>query len=430
MTAASVTRSVLVVGDGVVGLAAAIALRRVLPNAAIRLVQLPGGEGSWLNRLGAASPAIHRFHRQIGLDPRLFARRTSAEPVHLRLYRRDGQPPVREASTATIPFVEGVPLHHIWLRRRRETGDAAPDFAAMLLALREAHGDERGLGARFDAEAYHTLLGEMAAALNIDVAAAADVVVTTENGAIAGVAADEGEVLAADLYVDAAGPRSRLLTAIGAGWTDWSGWLPTLSLSMTAAGGGAPGEERLTYADGAIAWQTRRWRAELTPDAAAPAPGCLDRHWRGNAVAVGEAAVRAPFGDGVGLGHALEDILRLIALLPRPGGDGHEPREYDRRTAAACRALAGWSSLTIAPDAAGPPGLAETIAAFAARGRVVVDELDPIPPGAWLARLMALGPAPRRVDPTAWALPDATMSSTIARAEPARRPDRITERGS
>lgn len=420
--AADLTRSVLVVGDGVVGLAAAIALRRALPSAAIRLVQLPEDSGSWLNRLGAANPAIHRFHRQIGLDPQLFARRTGADQVHLRHYLRDGQPSVREASTTTIPFVEGVPLHQIWLRHRRESNESAPDFAAMLLALREARSDDGGFGARFDMAAYQTLLGEMAAALNIDVAAAADVIVTAKNGAIASVAADGCEVLTADLYIDAAGPRSRLLTALGASWTDWSGWLPKLSLSVAPDGGGMPDEEQLTYNEGAIAWQTRLWRAELTPGAAAPLPGCLNRYWFGNVVAIGEAAVSAPVGDGAGLGMALEDVLRLIALLPRPDGIGHEQREYDRRTAVAYRAFAAWCSLTIAPGAAGPPGLAETCAAFAARGRVVIDELDPIPPGAWLARLMTLGPAPRRVDPTAWALPDTIISPTIARAEAARLP--------
>lgn len=420
--AAGLTRSVLVVGDGVVGLAAAIALRRALPSAAIRLVQLPDDAGSWLNRLGAASSAIHRFHRQIGLDPQLFARRTGAEPVHLRHHLRDGQPPVREASTATIPFVEGVPLHHIWLRHRRESGESAPDFAAVLLALREARSDEGGFGARFDMGAYQTLLGEMATALNIDVTAAAEVVVAAENGAIAGIAADDGEVLTADLYIDAAGPRSRLLAALGVGWTDWSGWLPKLSLSVEPNGGGMPGEEQLTYNEGGIAWQTQRWRAELTPGAAAPLPGRFDRYWLGNAVAIGEAAVSAPVGDGAGLGMALEDILRLIALLPRPDGAGDEQREYDRRTAVAYRAFADWSSLTIAPGADGPPGLAQACAAFAARGRVVTDELDPIPPGAWLARLMTLGPVPHRVDPTAWALPDTIINSTIARAEAARLP--------
>lgn len=420
MTAATgLTRSILIVGDGVVGLAAAIALHRALPGAAIRLVQLPGDGSSWLNRLGAASPTIHRFHRQVGLDPQLFARRTNAEPVDLRLYIRDGQPPVREASTATIPFVEGVPLHHIWLRHRLESGENAPDFAAMLLALREARSDEGGFGARFDMAAYQSLLCEMAAALDIDVTSATEVVVAAENGAIRGIASDGGDVMTADLYIDAAGPRSRLLAPLGVGWTSWSGWLPRLSLSVSPDGGGTAGQERLTYADSGIAWQTRHWRAVLAPDAAAPGPGCLSRYWLGNVAAIGEAAARAPAADGIGLGIALEDILRLIALLPRPDGDGHEQREYDRRTAIAYRTLVNWSSLTLAPDAAGPPGLAETGAAFAARGRIAIDELSPIQPGEWLARLMTLYPTPRRVDPTALALPEAVIRSTIARAGPA-----------
>ena len=94
------TRSVLVIGDGIVGLAAAIALRRALPGAVVTLVQLPADPGGWIDRLGAATPVIHKFHRQIGLDPRLFAQRARAEPVHLRRYVAADGTAIREAATA------------------------------------------------------------------------------------------------------------------------------------------------------------------------------------------------------------------------------------------------------------------------------------------------------------------------------------------
>ena len=412
------TRSVLVIGDGIVGLAAAIALRRALPGAAVTLVELPTDRGGWIDRLGAATPVIHKFHRQIGLDPRLFARRAGAEAVHLRRYVAADGTAVREAATAAIPFVEGVALHQIWLRHRAETTDATPDFAAMLLALRDARGDEGGFGARFDAAAYAALLGDMAATLNIVRRDAAGIRVETDGEAIHGIATSAGETLTADLYIDAAGSRSRLLAALNVGWLDWSPSLPALTLAVAPGGAGAIGEEVLTAASDALHWQTRPWSATIAAGGG-PAPGRLVQSWQGNAVAIGEAAVRVPVVDGSLLGNAIEDILRVIALLPRPDGQGRDTREYVRRTAIAQDALGDWSSLCLAPDGTARSDiLIAMLAAFDARGRIATAELDPIAPGQWLARLMALRPPPRRIDPTALALSEDIVRTTIARAAP------------
>lgn len=411
------TRSVLVISDGIVGLAAAIALRRALPGAVVTLVELPPDREGWIDRLGAATPVIHKFHRQIGLDPRLFAQRARAEPVHLRRYVAADGTAIREAATAAIPFVEGVALHQIWLRHRAQTVDATPDFAAMLLALRDARGDEGGFGARFDAPAYAALLGDMAAALNIVRHDAAGIQVETGGEAIQGIVTPAGETLTADLYIDAAGSRSRLLSALGVGWLDWSPSLPALTLAVAPGGDGAIGEEALTTASDGLHWQTRPWSATIAPGGGADAPGRLVQSWQGNAVAIGEAAVRVPVVDGSLLGNALEDILRVIALLPRPDGQGRDTREYVRRTAIAQDALGDWSSLCLAPDGtARSDSLSAMLAAFDARGRIAAAELDPIAPGLWLARLMALRPPPRRIDPTALALSEDIVRTTIARA--------------
>lgn len=409
------TRSVLVVGDGIVGLAAAIVLRRALPGADVALVRLPPDPDGWVDRLGAANPAIHKFHRQIGLDPRLFVQRAGAEGVHLRRNIRPDQPEMREACTATIPFVEGVPLHHIWLRHRADTGETAPDFAAMMLALRDARGDEGGFGPRFDPAAYAALLTDMAAALNIIRHDSDAIRVETEGGAIRHIVTAAGATLAADLYVDAAGPRSRLLAALGAEWRDWSAWLPSRAITLEPGSKDTTGEEILATAGEEMRWQTRPWSATIAPGGRAP--GRFVQGWHANAVAIGEAAVHTPVIDGSLLGTALEDILRVIALLPRPGGQANEVSEYVRRTAIAHDALADWSGLAFAADSTGlPDSLTDILAAFEARGRVALHELDPLPPGQWLARLMALRPPPRRVDPTALALPEAIVRTTIARA--------------
>ena len=415
-TALALTRSVLIIGDGIVGLAAAIALRRALPGAAVTLIQLPADPDGWINRLGAAGPVIHKFHRQIGLDSRLFIQRAGAQPVHLRRYVRPGQPDMHEACTAAIPFVEGVPLHQIWLRHCASTGDAKPDFAAMMLALRDAHGDEGGFGARFDPAAYADLLGDMAAALNIIRHDSATIRIEIDRERIHGVVTANA-TMTADLYVDAAGPRSRLLTALSTDWCNWSTSLPPRALAIVSEGKGVPGEEVLTTAPDGLHWQTPLWRATIIPAPPGPATGRLSHSAQANAVAIGEAAVHVPVADGTLLGTALEDILRLVTLLPRPGGDGREGSEYVRRTAIAHDALADWSGLCFVADGTPcPDGLAAILAAFDARGRVAPRELDPIMPGVWLARLMALRPPPLRIDPTALALSEEIVRTTIARA--------------
>ncbi len=408
--------SVVVVGDGIVGLMASITLRRALPNAAIRLVMVPDSGVSWLNQLGACGPNLHRFHRQIGLSAKVFVQRTRADLVYLRHYLRADGTRVREACTPTVNFVEGVPLHHIWMRHCAQTGAQTPDFASVLLALQEARGEEGGFGVRFDAAAYQALLTEMARALQVEVIAADDITVTTDGAAVEAITTDSGFSLSADLYVDAAGPQSRLLSECGVAREDWSCYLPAMALKNIAEG--PKGEESLTYEPNAVVWQTGAWTARLQPDPNAPAPGRIMQPWRGNVVALGEAAMNIPFTDGIGLSHAIDDILRLIALLPRPDAAGDEQAEYNRRTQIAQDAMRDWSSLNIAKDdAERPDTLTAQLAAFAARGRVATTELDPIPTGAWLSRLMALRPMPRRIDPTALALPDSVIQSTMQRAQ-------------
>lgn len=410
-------RSIIVLGNGIAGYAAAIALARALPRAEIRLVLLPPDPESWIDRIGAASNAIHRFHQQIGLDPRLFVQEARAEPVHLRRYRQRDGSTAREASTDSIAFVEGVPLHHIWMRHRRTQNGAGPDFAAMLLALREARSDTGGFGVRYDAAAYHALLARMATALPIAIVPVDAIEVIAAAGRIEAIEGDASGPMRADLFVDAAGPVSHLLDAAGVEREDWSPWLPPRALEDIGPGAGEPGEETLTFETGAADWQTRRWRIRASVSSGAARPGHYRSCWAGNAVAIGEAAAFAPTLDGTGLGLALEDIMRLIALLPRPGSSGTDKSEYDRRTAIAHQALANWSSLSFADaDTVPPPPLTPILDAFAQRSRIAVDELDPIPPGAWLARLMALGPQPQRIDPTALALPEAVVAATMTRA--------------
>ena len=411
------TRSVLVIGDGIAGLAAAIALHRALPGAQVKLVMLALGDGVWINRLGAAPPLLARFHRQIGLEAALFHRRCSANAVRLRHYLTHGRSTVREACTSAIPFVEGVPLHQLWLRSIASEPFATPDFAALLLQLREANEEEGGFGTRYDAIAYQALLTEMAAALGIERVDVAHIDIDVNDATVRAIVTDGGVRLQADLYVDTAGPHSRLLEATGVGWVDWSHFLPAMALSVDQRRHTTAAEEIIESRVDGVSWQTTAWTAFLAPDETAAPSGRMACFWHRNVVAIGDAAAHVPVIDGAKFGRALEDILRIIALLARPGSSERAQQEYERRTMIAYESLLAWTSLSAAQvDAARPASLASILDAFAARGRVATIELDPTTPGEWLARLMTLGPKPQRIDPTAWALPEDIVRSTIARA--------------
>lgn len=349
--------SVAVLGSGVVALSAAIAFRRALPAARITLVERPVDPRSLLDRIGAATIAIDRFHRAIGLDQQLFIRRTGAIAIHR--VTLDGVP---LGAPGAIPHVEGVALHQLWLRSQAERPETTPGWAALTMPGAEP------FGVRFDMPAYAALLAEMAAALGIA----------------------RGEADDADLLLDC--------TAPGAHWL--SAPLPSLIAEPIAPGG--PEGEALATGDGAVEWQAPPWGWRLAHGMGLPS-GRHAAPRSGRTIALGEAALVVESFDGHALSAAHADILRAIEFTPHADPSAREAAEYNRRTAIAHQRLLDWAI----ERWGGTPSedLSGLRAGFAARGRIPYRDGDPVTPGEWVGWWFAHGLRPARIDPTARAIP-------------------------
>lgn len=359
--------SVAVLGSGVVALSAAIAFRRALPAARIKLVERPADRRSLLDRIGAATLAIDAFHRAIGLDQQLFIRRTGAVAIHR--VTLNGEP---LGAPGAIPHVEGVALHQLWLRSLVERPETTPDWAALTLPGAEP------FGVRFDMSAYAALLAEMAAALGIA----------------------RGEADDADLLLDCTVP--------GADWISTSS--PSLVAEPIARGG--PEGETLAISDGAVDWQAPPWGWRLTHGAGLP-PGRHPMPRSGRTIALGEAALVAESFDGHALSAAHADILRAIEFMPHAEPSAREAVEYNRRAAIAHERVLDWATERWGVSAT--DNLAALRAGFAARGRIPYRDWDPVTPGEWVGWWFACGVRPVRIDPTARALSDDQLIRTLER---------------
>ena len=357
-------RAIHVCGSGIVPLAAAIAFKRALPDAAITLDHR--GAGSDFNLAG---PELTEFNRKVGIAPDMFARATGAHAVHNTCFADWGP----EGESFSVPvhaqekFVDGIACHALWLRcMAAQTGDVPP--LADLLADRGARS-----AVRFDPSAYLGLLRQLADHLKIGCAETA--------------AEGDGLIIECD---------SR-----DTGWTDWSASVPAVVHCST----GAPDEttdEMLIRDGGTFTLRSGAYtaRLEITENGA----GHALKPWQENSLRIGSAALAVPPLYGLPLSAALADILRAIRFLPAQAADPALEAEYNRQSAAYHAYLLEWAAAPFVlrqPSGTLPGGLENVRARFAERGRLVLRENDPIARARWIALLAGLGIRPERIDPVA-----------------------------
>ncbi len=382
------TRSVAVLGGGIAGLAAAAAFRRALPDVEVSLFESGGEEPEFL---GAATPYIHEFHRLIGIQPELFRRRAASVVAREAEIRRGGKPAFAMVALSEMPHVDGAALHQLWLRRTAAA--SGPTWERVARRARRADDLADGLGVRFDARAYLTLLRELAAHLGVKLAAEV---------------ANSAELAASyELVIDTVGEET--------------GWLRIEELTgdlewQIRHHEEAPPEavEAIELAGPHVSWDSGAWRADARIAADTPAAARVAAPWAGNVLNVGRAAVRCETFDGQPLAVALADIARALELLPRPGASGREIEEYNRRTSAVHGYLLDWAAERWGLEDGAPPGLAALRAQFEQRGRIPFRDEDPVAAGQWIGWLLGSGQRPRHIDLTAMALPEEQLAALFA----------------
>ena len=241
-------RSILVAGDGIVGLSAALAFARALPGVEVSVLAMPVDPAAMAEVVATALPTVGRFHAAIGIDELDLVRRGVA--VHHLGTRFGGS----AGGSWTHSFGEvgrderAVPFHQMWLGAWRDGAALAYDLYSPASVIGAAgkfvhpSGDPASplasylYGLRFDPGRYRGLL-DLAAK---DIARIDGAVAGIERRADGGISAlrlSDGRSVVADLFIDCSGPAGVLANAVDAGFEEWGEWLSAKHVAVEAGGG-------------------------------------------------------------------------------------------------------------------------------------------------------------------------------------------------
>lgn len=471
-------RSVAVVGGGIVGWSAAVALKRRVPGVSVTIVPVVPPANALADRLPQTLPSAIGFHDDVGLREEdavlrtgggwrlgtLFEGWAEGQPAYVHAYGSYGQ------SFGTASF------HHHWTRAAH-AGSAAPydahSPAAMLARAGRMLPPDPEPGSPFadiqagpvlDIGRYRAMLEAFARHLGVVVRAGevAEVRLRGGDGFIERVALADGGSVEADLFVDASGPDSVVRGAIDAAWEDWRPWLPCDRLMQASSAAATPSTlDHVVALPAGWRWQSalpgaishglcyasdflgdedaNRLLAEVSGVEPLPAigfrQGTRPEPWLRNCVAIGDAAVVIEPLEWTNLHLAHSAIDRIISAMPGRACHPLEIADYNRQAVAEVTRVRDFVLCHYAtarrpepfwqPRAALPESLARTLRLFAERGRLPFFEEETFTRDSWLAILLGQGLIPRRIDPLIGATPahqsDAAMAgyrAAIARALP------------
>lgn len=236
------TRRVVILGGGTAGWMTAIALARTFRDR-LQVTLLESEEIGIVGVGEATIPTIHWFNELIGLDEADFLRATKATfklGIEFVGWTRPGH---RYFHPFGIYGIDqpGVPFQHRWLKARADglnrpltdfslaTRLAAENRFARPAADRGSILSTLGYAFHFDASLYAAHLRSLAepAGVRRIEGRLARVERNADSGDVTALVTERGDVLAGDLFIDCSGFRALLIEgAMGAGFDDWSHWLP------------------------------------------------------------------------------------------------------------------------------------------------------------------------------------------------------------
>ena len=369
--------SVTVLGGGTAGWMTAAGLAAKLPHLEVTLVE---SEAIGTVGVGEATlPHIRFFNQALGIDEAHFMRATNATfklGIEFRDWARIGDSYIHPFGDFGSPL-EGADFHQIWnaLRLAGEEDSlfvhSYPVAIARANRFHHPHPDPAriestfGYAYQFDSGLYAKFLREFAEARGVRrvEGRVVDVAQNPDTGHVTGLRLDGGESVGGELFIDCSGFRGLLIEqTLGAGYADWSEWLPC-NRAVTVASEVSDPLPPFTRATAREAgWQ---WRIPLThrtgngyvycsnhisdddaerdmlagldtPRTGEPrrlrfTTGQRNRFWSRNVVAVGLSAGFLEPLESTSIHLIQEGVTALLELFPDTGFAPSDAEEYNAR---------------------------------------------------------------------------------------------------
>lgn len=474
---AAPVRSIVIVGGGTAGWMAATYLARRLAHLRLAITVVDSSAIGTVGVGEATVPAIRDFLRAVELgEPEVLRETEGTIKYGIRFvdWKQPGHAFFHPFGLYGVP-ARGVAFHHYWLKLRA-AGDATP-LAAYALATQLA---EQGLflppndrpandlgvfnfALHFDASKFAAMLRRLALANGV---AHTDgrieqVELDPGDGRVAAVKLEDGQRIAADLWIDCSGFRSLLLgEALGVPYVDWRRWLPcdrAIALPCRAA---VPAHRPMTTATArAAGWQ---WhiplrhrignghvycsdftdddaaetvlRASLEGDALAEpnrlrfTTGHRERFWERNVVGLGLASGFLEPLESTSITLIQSGLERFVHLFPDQAMDPRLAATFNRQSRLEFERIRDFLLLHYwANRRTGEPfwdhmraleptdGLATKLDAWRSAGEFVRNEWDTFQDPSWLSMYAGFDDLPERHSPLADQFSVAELAGTMER---------------
>ncbi len=443
-----------VVGDGQVGLTAAIVLRRSYPRSDVVLIAAPPDPAALADAAITSWPSSLGFHDSFGFDEAGLILRAGASHRLATRYAdwcgagRDWVLPYGAALDPAMRVNSGDD-GPAGSAHSASLGAAGPQTVTQALAASgrfampvdnpESPLSDIDYALRWNGPAYRSRLASLARHMGVrHLTAGLSRLAHAGDGSLTAVTCEDGSLIAADWWLDCSGPAARLRAAASEpAFESWADMLPVdrLLVDDRKASPALSLEDRILACEDGWAWQVPGrdavhasfgYASGLTSDAAATASfkracgasavgkivlrsGRLCAAWAGNVIAIADAAASFEPLHGLNLHLAHRQLGLLLELLPARDIDPRERDEYNRRAALLADGARDWIAAHYCSPVpregafwhyAGTQQRSDALSAalqqFGVRGRIPHFEDAPVGQADWAAVLAGIGAGPGR----------------------------------
>ena len=237
-------RDIVIVGGGTAGWMAAAALAKCVGSQQHRITLIESEEIGTVGVGESTIPPIQQFNKLLGIDENEFVRETNATfklGIEFVDWRQLGQSYFHNFGLLGADLRTGISFIHYWLRWAQSGGDpdqlrfSSEAQAARLGKFGRAPQGQSGAqpninyAFQFDASTYAAYLRRYSERRGV-VRREGKVVNVRQNGQtgyIEAVEMQDGSTVRGDFFIDCSGFRGLIIEQVyGAGFEDWSHWLP------------------------------------------------------------------------------------------------------------------------------------------------------------------------------------------------------------